>query len=105
MPRIVKRPEAENDLIAIFVYLGPSSRATAERFLRAADRAFQGLAAMPELGSIGESDHPDLAELRLWPIRGFRKYLIWYRPLADGIEVKRVLHGSREIENLFRAPP
>ena len=37
MPRIVKRPEAENDLIAIFVYLGPSSRATAERFLRAQD--------------------------------------------------------------------
>jgi toxin ParE1/3/4 len=28
-------------------------------------------------------------------------YLIFYRPLADGIEIVRVLHGARDIDSLF----
>jgi len=28
-------------------------------------------------------------------------YLVFYLPLDDGIEVVRVLHGSREIDALF----
>jgi plasmid stabilization system protein ParE len=27
----------------------------------------------------------------------FRKYLVFYRPIPGGIEVLRVLHGSRDI--------
>ena len=33
--------------------------------------------------------------------REFRKYVILYRPLDDGIEVIRVVHGSRDIAGLF----
>ena len=29
-------------------------------------------------------------------------YLIFYRPSADGIDVIRVLHGSRDVENILR---
>ena len=102
MARIVKRPAAESDLQEIFVYLGRSSTRTANRFLGAADQAMHQLAAMPALGGLCESDHPNLAGLRLWPIRRFPKYLILYRPLDDGVEVLRVVHGARQIEELFR---
>jgi toxin ParE1/3/4 len=71
------------------------------RFLEAADRACERLAAMPNLGSACESSKLALAGLRYWSIRGFPKYLIFYRPLDDGIEVVRVLHGRRDIESLF----
>jgi toxin ParE1/3/4 len=37
----------------------------------------------------------------MWPIGGFEKYLIFYLPLPDGIDVIRVVHGARDIERLF----
>jgi toxin ParE1/3/4 len=37
----------------------------------------------------------------MWRVRGFERYLIFYRPTDDGIDVVRVLHGSRDIESLF----
>ena len=37
-------------------------------------------------------------DLRSWPIK---PYIVFYLPLSDGVEVVRVLHGSRDIENLF----
>jgi toxin ParE1/3/4 len=102
MARVVKRPEALNDLEEIQVAIGRNSMMAAERFLIAAERAFELLASMPELGGRSESAHPILSKLRIWPIHRFRKYLILYRPLANGIEVVRVVHGARDIEALFR---
>ena len=29
------------------------------------------------------------------------KYLLFYQPLSDGIELIRVIHGAREIEDQF----
>lgn len=103
MPRIVTRREAESDLLELFVSIGRGSIRSAGRFLQAVDRACELLASMPGMGSACESDEPALAGTRLWPIRGFRKYVIVYRPLDDGIEVLRVVRGSRDLEALFRA--
>jgi toxin ParE1/3/4 len=32
-------------------------------------------------------------------------YVIFYRPTQDDVEVTRVLHGTRDIDALFRAKP
>jgi toxin ParE1/3/4 len=90
-----------SDLEDIQVYLRRNSLRAAERFHIAAEQAFEKLAIMPALAGRCESDHPALRELRLWPIRGFRKYLILYRALPDGIEIIRVIHGARDLESLF----
>jgi toxin ParE1/3/4 len=31
----------------------------------------------------------------------FKKYMIFYRPIEGGIEVLRVIHGARNIQNLL----
>jgi toxin ParE1/3/4 len=88
-------------LIDCFVYISRDSEESAARFLRAAEETFLDLAAMPGMGvstSLGESGDQTL---RRWRIRGFENFLIFYRPVQDGIEVIRVLHGAREIERLF----
>ncbi|MGH9438287.1 MAG: type II toxin-antitoxin system RelE/ParE family toxin, partial [Terriglobia bacterium] len=36
-----------------------------------------------------------------FPVKDFPKYLIFYRPIRDGIEVVRVIHGARDIPALF----
>ncbi len=56
-----------------------------------------GLARMPGLGTRDEPDEPLYAVLRSFPIDRFTRYVVFYRPILDGIEVFRVLHGARDI--------
>jgi toxin ParE1/3/4 len=37
------------------------------------------------------------SELRSFPVR---RYVVFYRPLVDGIEVVRVLHGARDVTEI-----
>jgi toxin ParE1/3/4 len=88
-------------LIDCFVYIGGDSEESAMRFLRAAEETLLELARMPGMGvgtSFGDAQDRDL---RRWRIRGFENFLTFYRPLEDGIEVIRVLHGAHEIERIF----
>lgn len=52
---------------------------------------------MPLIGVSRPFSKPGLEDLRMWPIPDFEKFLIFYRPLADGIQVVRVLYGMRDI--------
>ena len=98
---IVQSTTAARDLEDQAAYLARRSAPTAQRFMDAAEAAFSLLERMPEMGSVWEARRPALAGLRLWPIRGFEKHVIVYRPLDDGIEVVRVLHGARDLEAAF----
>jgi len=40
--------------------------------------------------------------MRLFTISGFDKMLVLYRPVENGIEVLRVIHGSRNLLLLLR---
>jgi toxin ParE1/3/4 len=59
------------------------------------------LASMPGMGARYEPDEPLYAEIRYCPITRHRNHLVFYRPIPDGIEVLRVLHGAREIPNIL----
>ena len=100
-PRIEKRALAKQDLREQAEYIRQDSPRSALRFLEAAEKAFHDLAMQPGLGIPEVCDSPHLAELRCWPIRGFEKHLIFYFPKPDGIEVIRVLHGSRDIQSIL----
>lgn len=71
------------------------------RFLDAAEATIRRLAASPGIGARYDPDHPALAELRFFPITRFKNDLVFYRPLADGIEVVRVLHGAQDIHRIL----
>jgi plasmid stabilization system protein ParE len=40
--------------------------------------------------------------LRLFRVTGFEKILILYRPLENGVEILRVIHGSQNVRRLLR---
>ena len=43
---------------------------------------------------------PDLGVgMRSWPVKGFRRYLIFYVPSDTRLQVMRVLHGSRNVSS------
>ena len=64
--------------------------------------AFDLLAAFPGIGARVEPPIESIPELRFWPIKGFRNYLILYRKITDGAEILRVVHGARDLPALLR---
>src|SRR5947208_7397332 len=102
MPSVRKSPKARRDLAEIAAYIAFDNPSAADRFLIAAEDAFDKLARIPGMGALREFSDPKLKDLRSWPIKRFRNYLIFYRPVKDGIEIVRVLHGARDIERVLR---
>ena len=49
-----------------------------------------------------KAEAPGPRSLRVFRVTGFEKILILYRPFEDGIEVLRVVHGSRNVQRLIR---
>jgi toxin ParE1/3/4 len=99
--RVAIRPRAERDLDQHFLYIAKHNEPAAERFVLAARATLERLAAAPELGEIWQCANPALAGIRVWRLSGFENYLVFYRPIDDGIEVIRILHGARDIEAVF----
>ena len=100
---IRRRARAREDLIAIFQrYAREAGIGVARRFRAEAEASFKRLASMPGMGTKYDADNPALGELRYFPLSaGFQIYLVFYRPMRDGIEVARVLHGARDIQGIL----
>jgi toxin ParE1/3/4 len=98
---IIQRAEAQEDPAEAFAYIGQNNLDVALRFIRAAENPFQQLAMMPGIGERFLSVRPELAGVRRTAISGFRKYQVYYRPIEDGIEILRVLHGARDVEGIL----
>ena len=99
---INKLPSARRDLVGIFYrYVREGTLPTARRFLAQAEATFERLAGMPGMGTRYQADEPRYADLLSFPVSRFRMYLVFYRPVAGGIEVLRVLHGARDIRGIL----
>jgi toxin ParE1/3/4 len=100
--RYVVRPKADQDLEDQAYYLAvEATPEVGHRFLIAAHEAFTLLATEPEMGWHPKLKHPDLSTVRIFRVKGFEKMLILYRPSPDGIEILRVIHGSRNLQALL----
>lgn len=102
MTRIVRRHAARQDLVEAYRhYAREAGQAVADRFLAQAEATFTRLASMPGIGAPFEHEHPALADARYFPLSRFKKYMVFYRTIAGGIEVLRVLHGARDIHPIL----
>lgn len=99
--QVYKKPEVRRDLQSQADFIARGNVDAAERFLDAAEASFAFLAANPMLGSLCNFQATETAGLRRWPIRGFEKYIIYYLPIADGVDVVRVIHAARDVEAIF----
>lgn len=99
--RIVRTIQAKRDLIDHFVLIGEDNLNAAERFLDRVESAINQLADMPKIGSPRPMNNPRLEGLRVWPVPGFRRYLIFYLQIEDTVTVLRVLHSARDHGSLL----
>ena len=97
------RPKADRDLEdQAHYYATTAVPELGHRFLVAAHDTFALLAAQPNMGWHSHLKHPALKQLRVFRVSGFEKILILYLPLLDGVEILRVVHGSRNLQALLR---
>ena len=99
----VVRPKADDDLDQRAYYFATKAGPElGHRFLLAAHETFSLLATQPEMGWHARLKNPLLASLRVFRVSGFEKMLVLYHPSPQGIEILRVVHGSRNIAALLR---
>ena len=101
--KVIRREKAKSDIIELADYIAQDSLQAAEQFISAVETAFRFLSQTPAAGALRDYLNPSLTGLRMWPVRGFAKHLVFYRETPEGLEIVRVLHATRDIEGLFRA--
>lgn len=93
--RITRRPKFDDDLFAIWQFIAADAPARADTFLDALKALFDLLASSPQMGVARLKNFP---QLRIYP---YRDYIVLYRPLADGVELWRIIHGARDYAQAF----
>ena len=95
MLRILKSPEAENDLDEIWLYIAKDNPYYADKLLDEIEETSQKLARFPNMGRNRDELH---FGLQSFPVG---MYLIFYMTISSGINIVRVLHGMRDIDTFF----
>jgi toxin ParE1/3/4 len=101
--RITTRQQAAIDIDECFVFIAQNNENKAMKFFDSVRQSFAALARMPEMG--GLYLHPSMpnSDLRKWPVKGFRGYLIFYRIHETMIEIVRVLPASRDLDRILES--
>jgi len=95
LPRVSKTRLAEQDLDDIWFHIALDNPDAADRVLDAIGERCALLAQHKKMGRA----RPELApELRSSPAG---RYVLYYRPDAEGIELVRALDGARDVNALF----
>jgi len=95
MARVIVAPAAEDDAAEIWAYIARDNPSAASRLLGRFDQLFRTLVNQPGAGKSVDMLAPDL---RFMPMGS---YLIFYKPLPDGVEIVRILHGARDVTAEF----
>ena len=95
MPAVIYAPEADDDLEGIVDYIARDKPTAAREWLAKVRATCQMLAENPRVGEVREG----------FGVPGCRSfsvgnYVVFFRPVDDGIEVSRVIHGSRDMRNI-----
>lgn len=95
MAAVIRSPAADADLNNIFDYISHDNLNAADRLLDRIEERVRLHADSPWIGS----PCPELAE----GVRSFvvGNYVTFYIPVANGIQLLRVLHSARDIPRAF----
>jgi len=95
MADVICTPAAARDLVAITDWIAENNLEAALKFYDEVDRILILTSKYPHMGQAVEHLQPGLRRHVLG------NYLLFYRFTNDTIELIRVLHGSRDISQLF----
>jgi toxin ParE1/3/4 len=100
MKGIIIGPKAYADLEDYYEFIAQSNSTAALQFFDAARQTFAQIARFPEIGAVYTATSPG-QDLRKWHIKGFRKYLIFYRVRDESITIVRIIYAARNVDQIL----
>lgn len=97
MPAVKIAAAAEEDLKDIWAYVAQHNTEAAGKLIKEITKKFAVLRDYPQAG---REQHNLLINLRSLAVKD---YIIFYQPSENGIEILRVLHGSRDVDRVFES--
>ncbi len=88
-------PQAIEDMREIWAYIAHDNPTAADKMLDSFDDAFEMLRSLPDSGRIRDELLPGI---RSYPVGN---YLIFYRHWPDWLEIYRIIHGNKDLDNEF----
>lgn len=95
MNRVLISDLAGTDLASIWAYVAQDRPEAADRLLRTLLERCHFLARFAEIGERCEHLAPGLRRFSVG------SYVIYYRPVENGVQIVRVISGARDVEGLF----
>jgi toxin ParE1/3/4 len=95
LPHLSVSREARADLVEIFLYIAQESLDAASRMHLRLEETLQTVAKQPRIGRARDELIPGIRSL------ASGNYVVYYREVKDGVRVLRILHGGRDIQQLF----
>jgi len=86
---------AHLDLVEIWVYVAEDNLDAADQLVHMIDDGINLLTTSPE---IGRMRNEIIKNMRSFPVGN---YIVFYRITSKYVEIIRILHGSRDIENIL----
>lgn len=99
MPTVIKSPAAEEDITEIWLYIAADNLAAANQFVENLKDIAELIATQPNIGVLRAALGEHIRS------HAIGNYVIYYRPVTEGIELVRVLHGARDIPDAFGQAP
>lgn len=94
-------PKAREDVADHAAYLGRRSIERGDVFIDAVRDSVRFLSENPHAGALFELEDEGIPAMRKWYVRGFPKYLVFYRDEGNRILIVRVLHGSSDLPSIL----
>ena len=95
MAQVIRTPLANEDVIGIWDYIASDNVTAADKLVRQIDDVYEQLARNPKIGSKQEQYGLGMRAFAVG------NYIIFYHEIDDGIEIYRVLHGARNLDELL----
>jgi len=95
------RPQAEADLDGHAHNIARDNLEAGLRLYNLAEETYQMLGDMPYMGAIYHTNKSGLMGMRYMPIKGFSRYLVFYKPIDGSVDIIRVLHTRMDKDSWF----
>ena len=86
---------AQTDLDDIWSYIAENNPDSADKVI---DELFKKFQLLSKNSGLGKSRDNLIINLRSFPCN---KFVVFYFPIDNGVEIYRILHSSRSIETIF----
>ncbi len=94
--RLVVHAQVHEDVNEIAAFIATDNVDAALRFYDAVEHTCEFLSEHPNVGTPRTAADSTMTGIRSYGVSGFRNYLIFFLPLADGAVIARVRHAARD---------